>query len=193
MALDPLLVGVPTHDGRAMITSITALSRVGNILDRPVVFLIGEASNIPRSRNLVMDEARSRAEVKESAFILWMDSDIMIPASSVPAIVQAIMWSHDTQQNWAAHYRMATGDSVLIAERSRDGARHYTMDELNAMDNFSSIAMGGMGLSYICMPMDYVFHADVVGEDVNFFLDCPTIDLHYAKEVKIFHRKTVIL
>ncbi|PSR20293.1 MAG: hypothetical protein C7B45_15610 [Sulfobacillus acidophilus] len=187
-----LLVGLPTHDGRAMVHSLTALSRVGSALGRPVQFLIGEAGSIPRSRNLVLDMARRRPEVDDVTWILWLDSDILIPADAVDAMVHAILWSESTDKSWVAHYRMADGTSVLMREKSAH-ARHYTADEIQQLDNFAEVGLAGLGLAYIKTDVRYIFHSDELGEDVHFFLDQPHLTIHLAKDIRVLHRKAVLI
>jgi hypothetical protein len=187
-----LLVGLPTHDGRAMVHSLTALSQVGSALGRPVQFLIGEAGSIPRSRNLVLEMARQRPEVVDTAWILWLDSDILIPADAVEAIVQAILWSESTDQSWVAHYRMADGASVLMRERSAR-ATHYTVKDLQELNNFAQVGLAGLGLAYIKTDVHYIFHSDELGEDVHFFLDQPNLSIHFAKDIRVLHRKAVMI
>jgi hypothetical protein len=76
----PIYVAIPTRDGQVLIHTVFELFFLGKMLGRPLRFLIGEAGNIPRSRNLVMEYARTLAEPATMAWLLWIDSDILIPS-----------------------------------------------------------------------------------------------------------------
>lgn len=185
-----VLVGMPTRDGQALIQTLHELIALGHTLRVPVHFLVGEAGNIPRSRNLVMEQARARSFGSRTAWILWIDSDILIPRGGNVMVAEAIRWSWETKNAWAASYRMANGQSVLM--RDHDGG-HYTPEELASLPAWAPIAMSGLGCAFVQMDLDYVFHADVLGEDVHFFRDHPNLDLHYARDVRVNHRKVVTL
>lgn len=191
-ASEVLLVGLPTHDGRAVISSLVELTGLGRLLGGPIRILTGEGGNIPRARNYVMEQAR-RESTSKYEWILWMDSDIVLSPGGNVHIAAAIEWSKRTGKGWVAHYRMADGRSCLMRERQLMDPHHYTLQELGALPEWSEIGMAGMGLAFLRMDLSYVFRADVVGEDINFFLDHPDMTIHYAKRINLGHRKTVVL
>lgn len=51
-----LIIGIPTQDQRAIVPSILELGTLGQLLHRRVEFVIGAGSNIPRSRNTVVEQ-----------------------------------------------------------------------------------------------------------------------------------------
>ena len=63
---------------RAVVPSILELEYVSQLLQRPLQFVVSEASNIPRSRNVIIDQLRERLPNHNEVWLLWMDSDIEI-------------------------------------------------------------------------------------------------------------------
>ncbi len=49
---ESLLVGIPTRDGQIVIYDVFELFTLDKVFGRLLRFLIGEAGNIPKSRNL---------------------------------------------------------------------------------------------------------------------------------------------
>ena len=90
--------------------------------------------------------------------------------------------AHDT--NIVANYLMANGESVLIRERTQD-TRHYTQTEWEQLSNYAPIGMSGFGFVYLHHPLDYTFYADRVGEDIHFWWDHPSLELHAAKQIQL--------
>lgn len=190
---EPIYVGLPTRDGQGQIASLAELWMLGTYLKRTIHFLVGEAGNIPRSRNRVVEEARKHLPNAETAWILWVDSDIVLPPGAHRALGEAINWSEATQMAWAANYHMADGTNVTMKDRSITEAYHYTDAELAGLSEYAPIGMSGFGCCYLPINLNYVFHADVVGEDVHFFLDHPNLKIYYAKDINVKHKKLVAL
>lgn len=190
---EPIYVGLPTRDGQAQIASMAELWMLGTYLKRTVHFLVGEAGNIPRSRNKVLEEARKNLPGVSRAWILWLDSDIVLPGGAHRAIGEALNWSEATQMAWAVNYRAADGTNVTMRERLSQSAHHFTDEELQTLPAYAEIGMSGFGCCYLPMDLNYVFHADVLGEDVHFFLDHPELKLYYAKDINVKHKKIVAL
>ncbi len=190
----PLLVGIPTHDGRAMINSCMELVLLGNVMQSVMKLMVGEAGNIPRARNIVMDEVRKELNRGTGlAWVLWLDSDIVLTPGSHQSIAHAMRWSHQTGNAWVANYRMGNHQNVLLKQRDLYLSEHYTDEELTNLPPFAEVAMSGFGLVYLPMDLTYLFHADRWGEDVYFFMDHPNLKIYYANEIVIQHKKTVLL
>ncbi len=189
-----LIVGIPTHDGRAMINSCMELVALGGVMRRVTKLMLGEAGNIPRARNIVMDEVRKELNRETGiAWVLWLDSDILLPTRSHLAIANAIQWSEQTGKAWVANYKMGNNKNVLLKQRDLYVAEHYTDEELNNLPPYAEVAMSGFGLAYLPMDLSYLFHADRWGEDVHFFNDHPNLKVHYAKDIVLNHKKIVLL
>ena len=163
-------------------------------MQRIMKLLLGEAGNIPRARNIVMDEVRKELKRDSGiAWVLWVDSDILLPAFSHKAIANAIHWSEQTGKAWVANYKMASNQNVILKQRDYYHAEHYTDEEISNLTPFAEIAMSGFGLAYLPMDLSYLFHADRWGEDVHFFMDHPDLKVHLANNIIINHKKTVLL
>lgn len=191
--MEPIFVGLPTRDGQAQITTLAELWLLGAYLRRTVHFLIGEAGNIPRSRNMVLEEARKNLPGEGTAWILWVDSDIVMSEGTHRALGEAINWSQATHMAWMANYKRADSVNTIMKDRRGTEPRYYTDAELVDLPDYAEVGMGGFGCTYLPMNLNYVFHADTMGEDVHFFLDHPTLRIHYAKGLNIKHKKLVIL
>lgn len=189
-----LFVGIPTNDGRAMISSCIELFSLSRVIGKPIQLMIGEAGNIPRARNTVMDEIRKILNKNNgTAWTLWIDSDILLPSNSHHLIANAIQWSGQTGKAWVANYKMANHKNVLIKNRDLYQPIHYTDEELATFAPYSEVGMSGFGLAYLPMDLSYTFHADRWGEDVHFFIDHPDLKIYFAKDILIHHKKTVLL
>lgn len=186
--MKPIYVAIPTRDGQVLIHTVFELFSLGKMLGRPLRFLIGEAGNIPRSRNLVMEQARTLAEPATMAWLLWIDSDILIPSGMHTHIAHAIRWAENSRRAWIANYRSGDGLNVLIRERRATNVHYYSDGELDTLPPYASVGMGGLGCAYLPMNLSYTFHADVPGEDIHFFLDPPDLRVFYAKSVLVKHR-----
>ena len=188
----PLLIGVPTPNGMGLMTSVLALAGLHQVLDRPVAFVQGEGGNIPRARNQVL--ATIRAQLGSGPVpVLWWDTDIRVTDDQIPAVADMIRYGEAHQVCVTAHYRMNTGESHLMrGDRTPGAGTHYTAEELAVMPDWAPVGMAGFGLLFIPqMPVDYVFRADNVGEDVHWWWDHPDWPLVVAKSVIIHHRKAI--
>ena len=179
-----LCVAIPTRDGQAMIQTVLSLMQVGWQLERPTAFFISEASNIPRGRNIIVDQLRQRFPRQSTVRVLWIDADIWILPVVVKPIAEAIRWAEAHDTNIVANYLMANGESVLIRERTQD-TRHYTQNEWEQLPNYAPIGMSGFGFVYLHHPLDYTFYADRVGEDIHFWWDHPSLEVHAAKQIQL--------
>ena len=188
-----LLVAIPTPDLRAVVPSLITLGQVAHRLNRALEVVLGEASNIPRARNVALAQIRQTMPQATHRWVLWLESDILMLPNTAAEVAPALTWAETHQQAIVANYRMATGENVLMTTRTMDTARHYTDPELAALPVWSEVGMSGLGWAYLDQPLNYVFHADTFGEDVHFWWDHPEIRLHWAKDIHLGHRKTVVL
>ncbi|MCL4520434.1 MAG: hypothetical protein M1415_02415 [Firmicutes bacterium] len=190
---DPLIVAIPTHDLRAIVPTMLELGLVSEQLNRPLHFAIGEASNIPRSRNVVLQQLRDAYPQTPNLWVLWLDSDIVLFPGYTDAIVAGIQWAEVHNCGIVANYRMANGENVLIANKEGPPYRHYTTDELDTLPNYAEVGLAGLGFAYFRQPLEYVFHADNVGEDIHLWWDHPELTLCWAKQIRVGHKKLVLL
>lgn len=185
-----LHVAIPTHDMRAVVPTIVELLAVGKHLNRRVHFLVMEASNIPRGRNMILQQLREQCPGSTTVPVLWVDSDIVLLSGQINTIADAIRWADESHRPIVANYPMADGRSMLIANAVGD---HYTEAELQALPNFANVMMAGFGFLYLDQPLEYLFHADRTGEDIYFWLENSHLHPCLAKQIRIQHRKTVLL
>lgn len=190
---NPLIIAIPTADMRAVVPSILELHHVSQLLARPIRFAVAEASSIPRSRNAVLEQLRTAHSDRSSVWVLWMDSDIVIAPDSARSIAVAIRWADENQAGIVANYRMTDGRSVLMTTRDPETTKHYTDIELSQIEDFSPIGMAGFGFLYLPPPLNYVFRSDLLGEDIHFWLDHPSLPLHWAKHIQLGHKKSVLI
>ena len=108
-----LIVAVPTHDMRMVIPSLLELNAVGRQVRRPLQFVMGQGSNIPRSRNHILQQLRQLYPHRDTAWVLWIDSDIWIRPESALAIAEALEWAHQHEQAIVGNYRREMGLQCL--------------------------------------------------------------------------------
>ena len=134
-------------------------------------FFVSEGSNIPRSRNIVLDQPRHAYPQKETVRVLWLDSDVVIFPGASQAISRAIRWAEEHSTCVVGNYRMAFGDNVLMRTRDQNVPvyPHYTDEELDALPKpYPAVGLAGLGFAYLDQPLAYRFYADAVGEEVHF-------------------------
>jgi hypothetical protein len=187
----PLYVAIPTHDSRTVVQTMIELASLSAHVGK-ISVLTAEGGNIPRTRNMCMEMLRRQDPIPpDPTWVLWVDSDILIPAGSAPMLAQYITEGITSNRPWLAHYRMADGRSVLMKERALYNAQHYSDEELIALPDWSPVGMGGFGLALLPMDLAYQFHADMAGEDIHFWLDHPDLIVHIVKGLRLQHRKAV--
>ncbi len=190
-----LIVALPTHDRRAVVQSILELGAVGQQLRRRVRFVVSEGSNIPRSRNSVLEELRRQHPNVANLWVLWLDSDILIFPGSSTVISEAIRWAESTTACVVGNYRMADGQNVVMATRdSMAPIKHYTDDELAALPGpYPEVGLAGLGFAYVPQTLAYQFYADGIGEDIHYWWDHPDPHLHWIPDLRLGHRKAIML
>lgn len=193
MPKNALIVAVPTHDMRMVVPSLLELNAVGREAGRPLHFILGQGSNIPRSRNHILQQLRALYPHQDTVWVLWIDSDIWIREDSAPAIAKALAWAHQHEQAIVGNYRMGSGTSVFMHSRDPQDGRHYSDIELAKLPDYSEIALSGLGFAYVPQPLDYIFRADAIGEDIHFWWDHPEIHLHWPQAIHLGHLKAVLL
>jgi hypothetical protein len=191
----PLHVALPTHDGRAEVVTVTVLARdLSAALGRPVQIHVGEASNIPRARNVCLRLAEAASGTGDGTlWLLWVDSDIRLPAQGVPGLARYIARAEAEHVACAAHYRQADGRSTFFLRRGRMAGPALDVLGVSRLPDWAALGMSGFGLLYAPVEPGYVFHADDIGEDIHFWLDHPQAELRYAKGIEIRHHKATLL
>ncbi|MCL6562466.1 MAG: hypothetical protein K6U87_05610 [Firmicutes bacterium] len=134
-------------------------------------------------------DVKSRSLRESSLWLLWIDSDILVPPREVQVIAEALLWAEENRCAVAANYLMANGLPVVM---DREG-KHYTQEQIDRMPPYYRIGFSGFGFLYLEQPLNYLFHADDKGEDIHFWLDHPDIPLYLATRIRLAHKKTVIL
>lgn len=183
-------MAVPTRDGTGMLQTAGDLLSLGGVLGRPARLWWTAYGSIPRARNALTEAIRAELGGRLSAWVLWVDSDILLQDGNAE-VAAAIQWSWRTGKAWVAHYRMADGRSHIMATRSMSGAQapNLTQEEIDALPEWAEVGMSGFGMVFLPMPLDYLWHADRAGEDVHFWLDHPELKVHLAKRIQLLHRK----
>lgn len=190
----PIYIGIPTRDGTGDLRSFLTLLQLGKALPFELRLAASEAGNIPKARNEVLSSIRAQSpEQEDSAQILWWDTDIGVRGDSVIALAAMIIYGFEHGYAMTANYRMNSGHSVLMkGNRTPGDGVHYTDEEIDALPDRACVGMTGFGLLYIPqMPLDYVFLADKIGEDVHWWWDHPDTPLYLDKNVRVSHRKSV--
>lgn len=189
-----LNIAIPAHDLRAVIGSVLELYEVSALLDRPVRWFVSGGPNIPRTRNNILSNIHHAFPNCSKRWVLWMDSDIDILPGQAKLISEAILWAEAHETGVVANYRMNDGGNVLMANRDPGKtANHFSDEEIANLEKYAPIGMAGLGFVYLEQPLGYIFHADIIGEDIYFFWENPDVHLHYMKNVRLAHRKMIPL
>ena len=72
-------------------------------------------------------------------------------------------------------------------------AHHITDEEFQQRANFTEMGMAGLGFAHVPQPLAYRFYGDETGEDIHFWWDHPDLGLHWAKDVHLGDRKTMVM
>ncbi len=182
---EPVLrIAIPSTDGRVHIQTAITLHAVRALLGRPVQWMLPETSGISKCRNLVLDGARGLNPDLTHGWMLWLDSDMVVPGEFARTLADDIVEAEQRGLSWCANYPMANGQSVLM----RPDGEHYTAAELLALPMWAPLGWGALGLAYVDMPFGYRFHEDSRGEDA-YLHDEASIQFHFARNLKAVHHK----
>lgn len=191
-----LWVLIPTRDCTSVTHTAIVLTELVMSLPVPHAVFWVERSNIPRARNALVQAVRERVGTERGrAWCLWIDSDIMVPTETIPALRAAIERSWQSGIGFTAHYSMTNGDShmIMTKELPRDFEPNVKRGALEDLLDGTLIPMCGFGCLFIPQDLRYDFRADQWGEDVYYWHDHPEEQVEYRKDVKVGHHKTVWL
>jgi hypothetical protein len=189
-------VAIVSRDRRALVETVGQLS--GALLElsdggaNVCRFLVTSAlANVCRGRN-DMNASLRESLGRDRAWVLWLDDDVLLLDGR--PVVAAVRRSWREGVGFVAHYAMRDGRSHMMKGlgRTLEEAPNYTAAELDGLPDWHPIPQAGMGFVFVPMPLDYVWHADTLGEDVHFFLDTG-IELRYAKAIELRHQKDLLL
>ncbi len=191
-----LWILIPTRDSTSVTHTTIVLTELAMTTQVPHCVYWCERSNIPRSRNTLVDYVRSAVGPgRDRAWCLWVDSDIMIPTESVPALRTAIEASWRSGVGFTAHYPMVSGDSHMIMTKDlpTDFAPNVTAKDMRGFPDGAQVPMCGFGCLLVPQDLRYEFRTDRWGEDVYYWHDHPDEFVSYRRDVRIQHHKAVWL
>ena len=189
----PLVLCIPTRNGQGLIGSVLAWREIADRLQRPLHVLVGEGSNIPRSRNAALGLLRQQLG-PGPRWIAWWDTDLLIPPQQVPEAVAAIQWA-EAQGPGAvlADYPQADRQrTVFFAAADEGGWVHPPPEAPRPAEPYVPVVGGGLGWAYVYMDPGWTFQAGVEGEDVGFWRAYPH-PIRWATRLILWHQKTVWL
>ena len=196
---------MPSRDGLVRLDTIQTILGWQHLLQNQNINLIivsGVGGNIPRARNACMDAIRDN--VDDKIFMGWMDSDMVLPTNEdTIQHLDKMAWTASREKDAiiCCDYRTTMENGEFQMRRYR------TLGDTNEMlfpvktqgvfdEDFTDVGYGGasgFGLCFGYFPRDYVFHADRLGEDINFWNDNPDIRLIRYNDFVPGHAKEVIL
>ena len=198
-----IFIGIASPNGRAPIHTISALKDCGAYLGSNIYFVISQGSSINKNRNHVKEyllQTIPPDEVAKYTHILtfWLDDDIFLDYSSVPQVVKFIVKAQQDAIKgkliaYTANYNRLTGDSSIMKERTYYASPNYTKEEIGRMTGHETVVgMSGFGFLATPIPLDYIFHADRIGEDVYFWMENPDIKLKLWTGINLAHQKIAL-
>lgn len=184
-------IGCPTRDDRAEISSISILTTVAYLLKRNPVFIVQRATGLANVRNRIMDRLRKYEPNRKTQYIFWIDDDVGI---DVPAgfLAEQILEAERRNISFSGAYHIFKDNALSNTAFKNFKEGTYSDKELENSRPFDlRLAHTGLGLAYIDMPFDYVFHTEGYKvEDYCFFEDNPEIEVWYLhipnRHYKIF-------
>ncbi len=181
---------IPTRDSMAVVPTILRAAAIHALLGVEGGLTYTELGNIPRARNALAHDLR-RTLGRDRAWVLWVDSDILLPEDP-GLLLDAIRWSWRTGLAWTAHYAMTDGRSHMMRGRGLDPqvAANFTAAEVAELEEWHPIPQCGFGCLFLPMDLTYEFRSNTAGEDVLYWMDHPDDHAHFAKAVRLRHRKS---
>lgn len=187
MLRSPLLIAIPSQDGRAVVDTLQALTNVAFHMNREIAFITPQASNIPRGRNLAMQMAAAmNPNPKDPLWMFWVDSDVRIEPFQEHYMADMIKFAEDNNAFVTGLYKM--DDKNYVATMDIEGTKHLS-GRLDMIKPNAAVKTTGFGFLYGPMPRTYTFHADRLGEDLKFWQENKHLKLYANTQVQLSHWK----
>ena len=172
LSLDDLFITlIPSNSRKADIYTIKKLTYLANLMGKIDLTLIVNKQGVSRARTELLTQLKQKLKelnVKHTGFVkaLWFDDDIIMDLSTdMKLLVNSIIEADKNDYNLTANYKYPFDEQLrnVIFHKAEKG---YT-------------------------PLNYAFHDDRIGEDINFFEE-NNIDLRFLK-IRLFHEKKVYI
>lgn len=198
--LDDLFITlIPSNSRKADIYTIKKLTYLANLLGKIDLTLIVNKQGVSRARTELLIQLKEKLKelgVKHNGYVkaLWFDDDIVMDlAVDLKLILSSIKSANENDYNLIANYKYPYDEQLrnVLFHKAEKGYIPYTDAELEVMPNLAELkdSVAGLGFYYGYTPLNYSFHDDRIGEDINFFEE-NNIDLRLLK-IKLFHEKKV--
>ena len=174
---------VPSPDGKMDVSTIINLYDVSFGLNKKPMFVQSMATGLLFARTEIFSILNN---ITQKIMIrgLMIDSDIVIPMSSVIDITKRIKQADNENFSFVIPYPIPNGASVYVKEKTIRQVN--TIEELDKMKVCDA---SGLGFYYGDLPLTYRFRNDnKMGEDINFFLD-NDIKPKVFSDIEILHNK----
>jgi len=205
---EPLLVPIAmcSSNGFAVADTLFYLGAMSTIRHRAengqefyLALFHAQASNIPRGRNEVMRHIRKVVGKESGRYpMLWIDSDMgldYVGVQHVMVMVSQLLTMPGKPVGIAMNYRTTMNGETQIRTQRTLGLTN-TMYQPKGGHPYESLGRegaSGFGILAINQPLDYQFHADVLGEDIYFWNDNPDYELMVYTAYMPKHVKTIPL
>lgn len=192
-----LVLGMTTRDGFAVATTLLFAHLLAVRLGRVFSFVIQEASQIVRGRNLVVAEVRARLPTYHQAglaiptHLLWCDADMVWEEAMLDPLAEMIRTAEARNLDVGAFYLRADRRPTWLTGSDWD---HLVPIDWEAVQpgTLTPLRMMGFGLAYVRIDWDYQFRADTRGEDYYYWRDHPD-RIPYGFPLKVWHKKFQLL
>lgn len=191
-----VLFGMTTRSGEADATTMFMLPGFAAVtLNRPVSSLVvARCSQIVKGRNLVHQRAKWRLDqlppgVTAPDHLIWIDSDIVLEPRTLLALAECVHFceAHPGTAAGIAYAREPDHDSGGQPPAAMGGTGEDPVYDDSGQ--YQRVAVLGFGATVIPMDLDYVFHADNIGEDVYYARDHPDLTWWVHRGAMARHRK----
>lgn len=202
LSLDDLFITlIPSNSRKADIYTIKKLTYLANLMGKIDLTLIVNKQGVSRARTELLTQLKQKLKelnVKHTGFVkaLWFDDDIIMDLSTdMKLLVNSIIEADKNDYNLTANYKYPFDEQLrnVIFHKAEKGYTPYSDVELDVMQNLAELkdSVAGLGFYYGYTPLNYAFHDDRIGEDINFFEE-NNIDLRFLK-IRLFHEKKVYI
>lgn len=172
---------------KASVRSVNIISNAILSLNKQgVIKMIGGKGYFTAIRNLTFSTLKKELGINKVRGIM-LDSDVILECD-YKTLADVMKEADEKNINFVIPYKNGNSSYSLWHKDMNP----YTQDEYNKLKDGDKIEYSGLGFYYGDIPLDYIFHSDVKGEDHYFFED-NKLDVRVIKSIKTVHYVTVPL
>jgi hypothetical protein len=184
---------IPSRDGRITLKTVLLAMNVARLMKKDSIswhMITGgfwlTAARYLATQDMVKEEIRLNGKLTGSSIRGFIVSDDIQILNSPEEIASMFMECDKQGYNIVGNYKESNGLNLVF-----NGENRYTDEELrNLKDDYVPIHgdCGAIDFYYGDIPIDYMWHMDVVDEATNFYRDNPQLKPMLATKVHLAHK-----